>query len=198
MTDQQKSILNLFSLEGKTVIVTGGTGGLGAAMSIALAQAGANIVSLQLPDDPLGKTFQEEIEKLHRQFSVFECNLTDPGSIREVFASMWAAGIVPDILLNCAGTNRRGKIEDISDEDINLVLDVNLKAAYIMSQEFGKQLLTLSRPGKIIHVSSMASYIAQTNVSIYAISKAGVRHMTKALSNEWAGKGIQCNCICPG
>ena len=78
------------------------------------------------------------------------------------------------------------------------IFAVNLKGAFIISQEFGKQLLKLGRPGKIIHICSMAAYIAQTNVSIYSTSKAGLLQMTKALSNEWAPNGIQCNCISPG
>jgi NAD(P)-dependent dehydrogenase (short-subunit alcohol dehydrogenase family) len=78
------------------------------------------------------------------------------------------------------------------------VLDINVKAAYIVSQEFGRKMLELERPGKIIHIASMASYIAQEDISVYASSKSFVRNMTRALSNEWASKGIQCNCISPG
>lgn len=121
MQNEQKAVFDIFTLPGKTAIVTGGSGGLGTAMTVALAEAGADIVSLQLPNDPLGDSLKESIESLQRRFSVFECNLADPKSIRETFVSIWAAGIVPDILLNCAGTNRRGKVEDISDEDIDLV-----------------------------------------------------------------------------
>lgn len=118
---QAPSIFDIFALKGKTVIVTGGTGGLGAAMTVALAEAGANIVSVQLPNDPLGGALKEAVQRLQRNFSVFECDIADSKSIRETFASIWEAGIAPDILLNCAGVNRRGKVEDISDEDINTV-----------------------------------------------------------------------------
>ena len=77
-------------------------------------------------------------------------------------------------------------------------MDLNVKAAYIVSQEFGRQLLKENRPGKIIHIASMAATLVQTNISLYAPSKAAVRALTKALSNEWAEKGIQVNCISPG
>lgn len=77
-------------------------------------------------------------------------------------------------------------------------MDLNFKAAYLVSQEFGKRLLELDRPGKIIHIASMAAELVQTEISVYAASKSAVRTLTKALSNEWAEKGIQVNCISPG
>jgi 2-deoxy-D-gluconate 3-dehydrogenase len=77
-------------------------------------------------------------------------------------------------------------------------LDINLKATYIAGQEFGRQLLKLNRPGKIINIASIISYIANFNISPYAASKGGVLQITKAFSNEWSSKGINVNCICPG
>lgn len=77
-------------------------------------------------------------------------------------------------------------------------MDLNFKAAYVVSQEFGRQLLKLGRPGKIIHTASMAAEVIQTQISVYASSKGAVRTLTRALSNEWASKGIQVNCISPG
>jgi len=78
------------------------------------------------------------------------------------------------------------------------VININLKATYIAGQEFGKKLLSLQRPGKIINIASIISYIANYNISPYAASKGAVLQTTKAFSNEWASKGIQVNCICPG
>jgi 2-deoxy-D-gluconate 3-dehydrogenase len=114
----------LFSLNGKTAIVTGATGGLGSSMTLALAEAGANIVSIQQPHDSLGPTLQKAIHKAGQSMHVFECDLADSTALRATIHQMWEAGVVPDILLNCAGINRRGKIETMQDPDIDLVCDL--------------------------------------------------------------------------
>ena len=115
------SVQELFSLQGKTAIVTGGTGGLGLAMSIALAEGGADIVSIQIPNDPRAELLQKATEEMGRKLQVFETDVSDSANLRACFAEIWKAGIVPDILLNCAGINRRNKVENFSDEDIDAV-----------------------------------------------------------------------------
>jgi 2-deoxy-D-gluconate 3-dehydrogenase len=236
------SVQELFSLAGKTAIVTGGTGGLGLAMSIALAEAGADIVSIQMPNDPRSNLLANAMEELGRKFQVFETDVADSPKLRECFAKIWEAGVIPDILLNCAGINRRSQVENFTDEDIDAVSEwernllllmgilpwlanptqgtttqgnaifwqnpakqsldqvfaINLKASFVAAQEFGKKLLELKRPGKIINIASIISFIANINIAAYACTKGGVLQMTKAFSNEWAGKGINVNCICPG
>jgi len=192
------TVAHLFSLTGKTAIVLGGTGGLGQVMTLALAEAGTDIVSIELPNDAQSGKLEEGIKQLGRKYSKFDCNVADAKSLRSTFAKIWDSGIVPDILLNSAGIQRRGKAEEISDEDLDDVININLKATYIAGQEFGKRLLSLNRPGKIINIASIISYIANYNISPYAASKGAVLLTTKAFSNEWASKGIQVNCICPG
>ncbi|OAL29159.1 hypothetical protein AYO20_09312 [Fonsecaea nubica] len=186
----------LFSLEGKTVVATGGTGGLGLEICIALAEAGADIVSIHLPRDPGQTTLEEGVRKLGRKVIGFECDVGDSKQLRETFDRMWKADVVPDILLNCAGLNRRGPIEDMTDDKIDLVGDgrgraspwpgaahaFNLKGAYVAAQEFGQRLIQLGRPGKIINFGSFTSYVAMTNVSAYAATKGGVLQMTKAFT----------------
>ena len=191
-------ISELFSLEGKTAITTGGTGGLGLSMAIALAEAGANIVSIQLPNDPRANLLQDAVSSLNRTLTVFETDVADSLSLRACFADIWAAGIMPDILLNCAGINRRAAVEDFTDEDIDAVFAINLKASFVAAQEVGKKLLELKRPGKIINIASIISFIGNYNIAAYACTKGGVLQMTKAMSNEWAKHGINVNCICPG
>ena len=115
------SVQQLFSLEGKTAIVTGGTGGLGLAMSIALAEAGADIVSIQIANDPRSQLLADAVKELGRKLQVFETDVADSPKLRECFAKIWEAGVVPDILLNCAGINRRAHVEDFKDEDIDAV-----------------------------------------------------------------------------
>ncbi|RSL91725.1 hypothetical protein CEP52_014156 [Fusarium oligoseptatum] len=188
----------IFALDGKTAIVTGATGGLGLALALALAKAGAAIVSIELPDDPLSSVLKQALEHVPVPFDTFLCDLGDSARLRDCYRRIWDAGIVPDILVNCAGVVRRSPCEDTSDEDIDLVLNVNVKACYVSTQEFGRRLICLGRPGKIINISSVTSFQAGFNTSIYSTSKGAVMQMTKAFSNEWASKGIQVNSISPG
>jgi 2-deoxy-D-gluconate 3-dehydrogenase len=114
-------LTSLFSLSGKTAIVTGGTGGLGLDMTLALANAGADIVSIELPNDPRSGLLAEGVEKAGRKLQVFHTDVADSKALRETFDEIWAHEVTPDILLNCAGINRRGKAEDFTDEDIDAV-----------------------------------------------------------------------------
>jgi 2-deoxy-D-gluconate 3-dehydrogenase len=115
------TVSELFSLRGKTAICTGGTGGLGLAMTIALAEAGADIISLQLRDDPQAPLLEEGVKACGASLSVFEADLSDSAALRACFANIWKSRVTPDILLNCAGINRRGKSEELKDEDIDMV-----------------------------------------------------------------------------
>jgi 2-deoxy-D-gluconate 3-dehydrogenase len=103
---------NLFSLPGKTVIVTGATGSIGLTLAVALAEAGADIVSIQMPNDPGAKLLREKIECTGRKLHEFDSNLKDYKTISVAFEHIWAANIVPDILLNCAGITRHALVED--------------------------------------------------------------------------------------
>jgi len=191
-------VAKLFSLAGKTAIVTGGTGGLGAAMTMALASAGAQIVSIELPSDPGSSTTAEAVKGAGRTIKQYECDIKDPKALRSCYQKIWADGVVADILLNCAGVQRRAEAADFTDEEIELVLDVNIKATMVSCQEFAKPLLAEGREGKIINIASIISFIGGKNITPYAASKGAVLQVTKAFSNEWAEKGIQCNCIHPG
>jgi 2-dehydro-3-deoxy-D-gluconate 5-dehydrogenase len=191
-------ISQLFGLHGKTAIVTGGTGGLGTAMTAALASAGADIVSIELPNDPNSSRTAQVVKDCGQSYCKYECDMRDTKQIRSTYQRMWADGVTADIVLNCAGVQRRAEAVDFTDEDIELVLDVNVKATLVSCQEFAKKLLAEGQPGKIINIASIISFIGGKNILPYAASKGGVLQLTKALSNEWAEKGIQCNCIHPG
>lgn len=115
------SILDTFSLAGKTVIITGATGGIGVEVSSALADAGADIVSLELPNDPLSDNLRRAIEPTGRKLTTFDCNVKDDKSIKAAFAQMWKAGIVPDILVNGAGITRLQTVEGTTVADIDAV-----------------------------------------------------------------------------
>ncbi|OJZ80187.1 hypothetical protein ASPFODRAFT_53824 [Aspergillus luchuensis CBS 106.47] len=154
-------------------------------------EAGADIVSIQLPNDPNTAHLSNFLTQIRRKFWIFECDLADTSAIRATFQAIWNAGIKPSILLNCAGVNRRCPVIEMTEEDLDL-------ATYIVAQEFGKRLINLRIPGEIINIGSVTSFRGMYNVSAYASSKGGVIQMTKAFSNEFAPHGIQVNCICPG
>lgn len=99
-------VSKLFSLAGKTAIVTGATGGLGAAMTTALASAGADIVSIELPEDPGTQTIKDAVAKTGRTIRQYTCNIREPKSLRGVYQQLWSDGVKGDILLNCAGVQR--------------------------------------------------------------------------------------------
>ena len=110
-------------------------------------------------------------------------------------SDMRAVSVKADIVLNCAGIQRRSEAADFTDEDIDAVIDINVKATLVSCQEFAKKNLSEGRPGKIINIASIISFIGGKNITPYAASKGGVMQVTKALSNEWAEKGIQVNSI---
>jgi 2-deoxy-D-gluconate 3-dehydrogenase len=114
-------IQEVFSLNGKLAILTGATGGLGSAMAVALAKAGASIVSIELPNDPNSASLAQAVSDAGSTFQAFYCDLGNAQELRSCFSSIWAAGIVPDILVNSAGVMRRNACEDATDEELNLV-----------------------------------------------------------------------------
>lgn len=189
----------LFSLHGKTAIVTGGTGGLGTAMTMALASGGADIISIEIKDDPNSKMLSDAVQKTGRKLTQYQCDVRDPKDLRAMYAKIWQDGHQGDILLNCAGIQRRAEAEDFTDEDIEAVLDINLKATLVSCQEFAKPILKDgNRKGKIINIASIISFIGGKNITPYAASKGGVMQLSKAFSNEWSSKGICVNSIHPG
>ena len=178
------SIADLFSLANKTAIVTGGRGGLGLSTTLALAEAGANIISIQLPSDPSADSLAIGIRGLNRSFAAYECDIASSPALRSTFQRTWADGTVPDILLNSAGAQRRGRAEELGDEAIDAVLDVDLKATFAACQEVGKRLSGLGRKGKIINTAGIISFTANTDIAPYAASRGGVLQATKASRNE--------------
>ncbi|KAJ9626715.1 hypothetical protein H2204_009985 [Knufia peltigerae] len=189
---------DLFSLSGKTIIVTGATGGIGLVVATALAESGASVVSIQIPNDPNSESLRHAIEGAGQSFQSFECDLLNAASIKGCFERVWAAGVVPDVLFHAAGVTHRSMIVDTTVETLTRVIDLNVKAAYLVCQSFAARMLKLGRKGKVITIASMAAELVQTNVSVYSCSKAFVKSMTRAMSNEWAGHGIQVNSISPG
>jgi 2-deoxy-D-gluconate 3-dehydrogenase len=188
-------ILDQFKLDGRVAFVTGASAGLGQAIAVALAEAGAEVACHGNTRSP--ETTCEAIEGLGRRAFPLTGDLANketPKSLLE--ATLKHFGHV-DILVNNAGTIRRSPAADYSEHDWATVIEVNLSAVFRLSQLAGRQMIAQGS-GKIINIASLLSFQGGITVPAYAASKGGVAQLTKALANEWAGKGINVNAIAPG
>lgn len=187
-------ILDEFRLGGKTALVTGASAGLGAAMAIALAEAGADVISHGNSHSPQHTC--QQIEKLGRRASGIQADLSKPGAAEHLFARAQLAPV--DIVVNNAGIIHRAKAVDYNDEDWMAVLQVNLNSLWKLCQAAGRSLLSRGSGGKIINVASLLAFQGGITVPAYAGSKGAVVQLTKALANEWAAQGVNVNAIAPG
>ena len=189
-------ILDLFKLDGNVALVTGAAQGLGQSMAIALAEAGADIASL----DRIGcEATCESVRALGRHYyeSVVDLREASVADLNAVVASIVEKFGHIDILVNNAGTIRRTPAIDFSETDWDDVLQIDLKAAFFLSQAVGRIMLS-QRGGKIINIVSMLSFQGGINVPSYTAAKSGLAGITRALANEWAKHGINVNAIAPG
>ncbi len=189
-------ILDRFRLDGKTALVTGARRGLGRAMAVALAEAGAGIVATSASLAP-GSEIETEVSALGRSFHGYACDLTDRKAIYALVEAVDRDCPPIDILVNNAGAVRRKPAEDHPDEYWDHVLDVNLNAQFVLAREFGRKMLARGA-GKIIFTASLLSFQGGITVPGYAAAKGGVAQLTKALANEWASRNVQVNAIAPG
>ncbi|MGG0578820.1 SDR family oxidoreductase [Priestia aryabhattai] len=187
--------VDLFSLDGKVAAITGATRGIGRSMAISLAEAGSDIALLQRSKEFLG--VKEEIERLGRKCFIINCDLENASEVSEAISSVVAYFGKLDILVNNAGIQRRSPAVDFAEEDWDAVMNVNLKTVWLLCQQVGRQMLKQGS-GKIINMASLLSYQGGITVPAYAAAKGGVAQLTKALSNEWAAKGVNVNGIVPG
>ena len=188
-------ILDRFTLSGKTALVTGSSKGLGAAMAIALAEAGADVVCHGNTSTP--RETCEAITRLGRKAVCLQADFSQPGQAEQLFERASRSAVI-DILVNNAGTIRRSKATDYPDQDWAAVLEVNLNSVWKLSQCTGRALIEKGRPGKIVNVASLLAFQGGITVPAYAASKGAVAQLTKALANEWAAQGINVNAIAPG
>lgn len=187
-------MMDLFSLKSKVALFTGGSRGLGKAMAVGLAQAGADVAVV-------GRTLDQEvidqIEALGVRGKFYEFDLQNLDGIAGLVQSVNHDFGKIDILVNNAGVQKRHKATDFPKVDWDFVINVNMNAVFFMCQEVGKTMLAQGS-GKIINIASLLSFQGGLTVPAYAASKGGVAQFTKALSNEWAGQGVNVNCIAPG
>lgn len=187
--------LSKFSLENKVAVVTGCARGIGSGIAYGLAEAGADIVAIDLAD--LDET-KEKIESLGRKFYAFNTDLSKEDEINNVWNKILATVPTIDILVNNAGMQYRHEAVDFPIDAFDKVMDVNLKAPYMLAQLSAKHFIESNKKGKIINLASLFSTFGGVNVSAYTCSKGAILSMTRALSNEWASKGICVNAIAPG
>lgn len=183
-------------LSGQRALVTGCSRGIGRAIAVALARAGADVtgVSASLPAE--GGAVGDEVRALGRDFTALPCDLSDRDALHRLIATL-EAGPEIDILVNNAGTIRRAPAEDHPETDWDAVIDTNLTAPFLLSRALGKRMLARGR-GKVIFIASVLSFQGGILVPGYAASKGGVAQLAKALANEWAGRGVNVNAIAPG
>ncbi|HVG27642.1 MAG TPA: SDR family oxidoreductase [Acidobacteriaceae bacterium] len=186
------SVLDLFRLDGKVALVTGAATGLGAAMALALSQAGAR-VAVHGNRRPATET----AHTIGGSAAAFEADLADPAAPERLFAEVKQHFGHVDILLNNAGMILRNNAEDTLLDDWQRTLQVNLTSVFALSQLFARDLIARGAGGKIVNIASLLSFQGGIRVPAYAASKGGLAQLTKALANEWAPR-MQVNAIAPG
>lgn len=183
-----------FSLAGKAALVTGANTGIGRAIAVALAEAGADVALA-------GRSRADEtaaaVEALGRKAVLIEADLATTEPVARVVEEALAAFGRLDILVNNAGIIRRADAVDFSEADWDAVIDTNLKSLFFLCQAAGRQMLAQGS-GKIVNIASLLSFQGGIRVPSYAAAKSGVAGLTKALANEWAGRGVNVNAIAPG
>jgi len=186
-----------FDLTGKIALVTGCKKGIGMAMAIGLAEAGADIIGVSASLELDNSAVQQAVEACGRTFKAYQADFSDRESLYEFINRLLHDFPRIDILVNNAGTILRDPAADHSDEYWDEVLEVNLSSQFILSREIGRRML-VEGSGKIIFTASLLSFQGGIHVPGYAASKGGIARLTMALANEWAGKGINVNAIAPG
>ena len=184
----------LFDVENQVVLVSGGTRGIGRAISQGFAERGATVI--------VTGTRRETVDQALEVISGSNvhglvCDVSDASAIREAVREAIAAHGRIDTLINCAGVNRRKPALEVTEEDYDFILDINLKGAYIMAQEVGRHMIERGS-GSQVNIASLNTDKPLLNVSPYALSKAGMEGMTRALAAEWGPHDVRVNALAPG
>jgi 2-deoxy-D-gluconate 3-dehydrogenase len=190
-------ITDLFDLSGKTALVTGCNKGIGKAMAIGLAEAGADIIGVSASLESSGSDVEKKVEALGRKFKAYTVNLSEREALYAFIQKVQAENPIIDILINNAGIIMRKPAAEHTDEYWDAVLALNLDTPFILAREIGKKMIERGW-GKIIFTCSLLSFQGGINVPGYAASKGALSSLVKALANEWASKGVNVNGIAPG
>jgi 2-deoxy-D-gluconate 3-dehydrogenase len=187
--------LDWFNLDGKVAVVTGSSTGIGAAIALGLARAGADVICHGRGEE--AQATSEAVRALGRRSVAISADLSDRAAQETFVASAASAFGRVDLLINNAGSIRRSPAVDYTDDDWDFLLEVNLTAPFRLSRRIGK-LMIEQGGGRIINIASLLSFQGGILVPGYAASKGGVAQLTKALANEWTSKGVTVNAIAPG
>ena len=190
------TILDQFKLDGKTALVTGCRRGIGQAIAQALAEAGADIVGVSLDLELENSETEQMVRSIGRRFTPYRCDFSNREELKRFISAVKKAHQI-DILFNNAGTIKRTPIAEHSDEDWDLVIEINQTAPFILTREFGREMLKRGS-GKVIFIASLLSFQGGITVPGYSASKGAVAQLAKAFANEWAGRGVGVNAIAPG
>jgi 2-deoxy-D-gluconate 3-dehydrogenase len=182
-----------FDLSGKTALVTGANTGIGQAIAVALANAGASVVGA-------GRSSMDETAALiaDGRFTAISVDLSDMDAVRGLMPRVTGQCGRPDILVNNAGIIRRADAVDFTEEDWDAVMDVNLKSVFFLCQAFAVGALAENAPAKIVNIASLLSFQGGIRIASYTAAKSGLAGLTRLLANEWAARGINVNAIAPG
>lgn len=186
----------IFSLEGKIAVVTGGTSGIGRALSLGLADAGADVIASARRQQQVDET-AIEIEARGRKTLRLTSDVSDRASLERLLAATLDSFGKIDILVNCAGIIKRTPTLTVPEEEWANILNTNLSGTFRACQVFGKSMLDRGY-GRIVNITSLNSYVALSEVAAYAASKSGVTSLTRSLAVEWSKQGVTVNAIAPG
>ncbi|MGR3811980.1 SDR family oxidoreductase [Jiulongibacter sp. NS-SX5] len=184
-------------LTGQKALVTGCKRGIGFAMAEALAEAGADIIGVSASLELEGSAIEKRVKSLGRNFAAYQADFSNRESLYAFINKAKVEHPVIDILVNNAGTILRKPAAEHPDEMWDTVIDVNLNAQFILTREFGKEMVDRGK-GKVIFTASLLTFQGGITVPGYAASKGAVGSLVKAFANEWAGKGVNVNAIAPG
>jgi 2-deoxy-D-gluconate 3-dehydrogenase len=190
-------MLDKFSLSGKVALVTGCKRGIGKGIALGLAEAGADIIGVSASLEPSGSEIEKDVNALGRNFKGYQCDFSDRKALYEFIETVKTDFPSIDILVNNAGTILRAPAVEHADELWDKVIDVNLNAQFILSREIGRDMVS-RHAGKIIFTASLLTFQGGITVPGYAASKGAIGQLVMALSNEWAGQGVNVNAIAPG
>ena len=190
-------ILDQFKLNGKTALVTGCKRGIGKAMAIALAEAGADIIGVSATLESSGSEVEKNVKSLGKNFHGYACDVSERKALYSFIEQVTSDHPIVDILINNAGTILRAPAAEHPDEMWDEVIEVNQSAQFILTREFGKEMISRGY-GKIIFTASLLTFQGGITVPGYDASKGAIGQLTMAFANEWASKGVNVNAIAPG
>jgi NAD(P)-dependent dehydrogenase (short-subunit alcohol dehydrogenase family) len=186
----------MLELEGKCAVVIGGTSGIGHALALGLAEAGANVVPVSRRAEASART-ADEVRELGRRSLSSSVDISSRTSIEELYNSVADEFGIVDVLVNCAGITKKEAVLSLSEDSWNQIFDINLGGTLRACQVFGRSMIEKGS-GRIINIASLSTFVAFHQVAAYCASKAAVGALTRSLAVEWAVHGVMVNAIAPG